>query len=53
MASITTLQEKTLRRCAKDIYEQVLLRNIDETNTLKAVFNKFSSTKYGGVSTKI
>ena len=53
MASITQLQEKTLRSCAKDIYEQVLLRNIDETNKLRAVFNKFSSTKFGGVSTKI
>ena len=53
MASITTLQEKTLRSCAKEIYEHVLLRNIDDTNKLRAVFNKFSSTKYGGVSTKI
>lgn len=53
MASITSLQEKTLRRCAKDIYEVVLLRNIDESNKLRAVFNKFSSSKYGGVSTKI
>ena len=53
MASITTLQEKTLRKCAKDIHELVLLRNIDETNKLRAVFNKFSSAKYGGVSTKI
>ena len=53
MASITFLQEKTLRTCAKDIYEQGLLRNIDETNKLRAVFNKFSSSKYGGVSTKI
>ena len=53
MASITTLQEKTLRKCAKDIYEQVLLRNIDGSNKLRAVFNKFSTAKYGGVSTKI
>ena len=53
MASITTLQEKTLRKCAKDIYEVVLLRNIDENNKLRAVFNKFSTSKYGAVSTKI
>ena len=53
MASITSIQEKTLRKCAKDIYENVLLRNIDETNKLRAVFNKFSAAKYGGVSTKI
>lgn len=53
MASVTYLQEKTLRKCAKDIYELVLLRNIDDSNKLRAVFNKFSATKYGGVSTKI
>ena len=53
MASITTLHEQTLRRCASDIHEQVLLRNIDESNKLRAVFNKFSSAKFGGVSTKI
>lgn len=53
MASITNIQEKTLRKCAKDIYEVVLLRNIDKTNKLRAVFNKFSSSKYESVSTKI
>lgn len=42
MVSITTLQEKTLRKCAKDIYDVVLLRNIDDSNKLRAVFNKFS-----------
>ena len=30
MASITTLQEKTLRNCSKEIYELVLLRNMDD-----------------------
>ena len=53
MAQITTLQEKTLRKCAKDIYEWVLLRNCDESNKLRAVFNKYSSSKYGSVSLKI
>ncbi len=53
MASITTLQEKTLRKCAKDIYEIVLLNNIDGSKKLRAVFSKFSSQKFGGVSTKI
>jgi len=53
MASITNIQEKTLRKCAKDIYECVLLRNIDQSSKLRAVFNKFSSSKYGSVSTKI
>ena len=53
MASITTLQEKTLRKCAKDMYELVLLRNTDESNKLRAVFSKFSSSKYGSVSVKI
>jgi|Transcript_5680 transcription initiation factor TFIIIB Brf1 subunit/transcription initiation factor TFIIB len=53
MASITTLQEKTLRKCSKDIYTEVLLKNINESNKLRAVFNKFSTSKYGSVSTKI
>lgn len=53
MASITSLQEKTLRRCAKDIYELVLLENIDQNNKHKAIFLKFATPKYGAVSTKI
>ena len=53
MASITCLPEKTLRRCAKDIYEIVILRNIQSDYKLKAVFNKYASSKYGSVSTKI
>ena len=30
-----------------------MLRNIDENSKLKAVFNKFSSSKYGAVATKV
>ena len=53
LAQITHLQEGTLRSCAKEMYQQVLLRNIDENSKLKAVFNKFSSSKYGSVATKV
>jgi len=53
LAQITHLQESTLRSCAKEMYQQVLLRNIDENSKLKAVFNKFSSSKYGSVATKV
>lgn len=53
LAQVTHLQETTLRSCAKEMYSQVLLKNIDENSKLKAVFNKFSSSKYGAVSTKV
>jgi len=53
LAQVTHLQESTLRSCAKEMYQQVLLRNIDENSKLKAVFNKFSSSKYGSVATKV
>ena len=54
MASITTLQEKTCRKCASDIYKDVLLRNIDESSKLRAVFNKYASqSKFGAASIKI
>ena len=53
LAQVTHLQESTLRQCAKEIYQTVLLRNIDENSKLRAVFNKFASSKYGAVSTKI
>ena len=35
------------------MYSVVLLRNVDENSKLKAVFNKFASSKYGAVSTTI
>ena len=53
LANVTHLPEITLRACAKEIYQRVLLKNIDENSKLKAVFNKFASAKYGAVSTQI
>lgn len=53
MTQLTHLEESTLRVCARDIHQQVLLTNIDEKSRLKSVFDKFASSKYGQVSYKI
>ena len=53
MEEYTYLDEQTLRQCARDIHQYALLKTIDEKAKLKAVFDKFASSKYGQVSEKI
>ena len=53
MTHMTHIDEQTLRHCARDIHQSVLLPNIDERSRLTAVFEKFKSSKYGSVSYKI
>jgi hypothetical protein len=53
MTKMTHLDEQTLRYCARDIHQIVLLPNIDDRSRLTAVFEKFKSSKFGSVSYKI
>ena len=53
LAKLTKLEESTLRSCAKDIHQFVLIPNIDDKAKLKSVYDKFASSKYEQVSYKI
>lgn len=52
LESCTHLEEPVLRKVAKALNEQVVLKVIKPDAHLKAVFNKFASSKFGSVSQK-
>ncbi len=47
------IKEADLRTCAKDLIKEVLNTSMSKNQKLKAVYNKYSTPKYGCVSLKV